>query len=262
MPSAKLVIMSTKARENFWKSVKRVIREADVLLLLLDARFVDESRNKEIEDKVRLLRKPLIYVIAKADLTEKEKLEAAKKTLRPSVFVSVKERSGRTRLKERIIIEAERVYGNKERINIGVLGYPNVGKSSLINFMKGRHSAHTSSLSGYTKTTQVIKSDRRLYFIDTPGVIPYGEKDAVKHVSMSVIDFMKVRDPDLMVIELMRKYPGKIEAHFCVAESEDKEKTIEEIALRKNVLMKGGRPDVERMCRSILRDVQSGKIKL
>lgn len=254
--------MSTKIKENFWKAVNRVIREADILLLLLDARFVDESRNREIEDKVRLVRKPLIYVITKSDLVEKEKVEACKRTLRPSVFVSVKDRTGRTRLKERIIIEAERVYGNKERINIGVLGYPNVGKSSLINFMKGKHSAQTSSLSGYTKTTQTIKSDRRLYFIDTPGVIPYMEKDALKHVSMSVIDFMKVRGPDLMVMELMRKYPGKIEAHFGVPVSGDKEKTIEEIALKKNVLMKGGLPDIERICRSILKDFQKGKIRI
>jgi hypothetical protein len=254
--------MSTKIRENFWKAVNRVIREADILLLLLDARFIDESRNKEIEDKVRLARKPLIYIITKSDLAEKKKVEACKKILRPSVFVSVKERSGRTRLKERIIIEAGRVYSNKERINVGVLGYPNVGKSSLINFMKGRHAAHTSSLSGYTRTTQTIKTDRRLYFIDTPGVIPYMEKDAVKHVSMSVIDFMKVRDPDLMVMELMRKHPGKIEAHFGVLTGEDKEKTIEEIALRKNVLMKGGVPDIERICRMILRGFQTGKIKI
>jgi hypothetical protein len=242
--------------------VNRVIKEADVLLLLLDARYVDGSRNAEIEDKVRSVKKPLIYVITKSDLADKKTVEAFKKTLKPCVFVSVRERSGRTRLKERIIIEGEKVYGTKEHLNIGVLGYPNVGKSSLINYMKGHHSAHTSSLSGYTKTTQTVKSDSRLYFIDTPGVIPYHEKDVVKHVAMSVIDFMKVRDPDIIVMEMMRKYPGRIEAHFEVAVDEDKEKTIGEIARKKNVLMRGGVPDVERMVRSILKDIQSGKIKL
>lgn len=257
--------MFDKNKESYWKAVKKVIREADVLLLLLDARFIDETRNIEIENKVRATGKPLIYVIAKSDLAEKEKMEACKRMLRPSVFVSAKERTGRMRLKERIIIEAERAYGDKERIQrirVGVLGYPNVGKSSLINFMKGRHSARTSSLSGYTKSTQLVKTDRRLYFIDTPGVIPYREKDELKHTTTSVIDFMKVRNPDLMVAELMRKYPGKIEAHFNVPAGEDKQKTIGEIALKKGMLMKGGLPDIERICRSILRDFQSGKIKL
>jgi len=254
--------MSKKIAKSFWKSVKGVIAEADVLLLLLDARFVDESRNREIEDKVRSAGKTLIYVITKSDLVEKEKAEACKRSLRPCVFVSAKNRTGRMRLKERIIIEAERSYGNRERINVGVLGYPNVGKSSLINYMKGQHSARTSSLSGYTKSTQLIKSDSRIYFIDTPGVIPYMEKDVVKHVSMNVIDFIKVKNPDLVVAELMRKYPGKIEAHFAVPVRDDKEKTIEEICLKKNVLMKEGLPDIERMCRSIIRDFQKGKIKI
>jgi hypothetical protein len=254
--------MYRKGKGNFWKSVKRVIREADVLLLLLDARFVDESRNREIEEKVRRSEKPLIYVITKADLVERERAEAWKKKLSPCVFMSAKDRSGRMRLKERIMIEASRVYGTKEKINIGVLGYPNVGKSSLINYMKGSHAAATSSHSGYTKFTQVVKSDKRLYFIDTPGVIPYMEKDDVKHVSMSVIDFTKVRDPDLIVAELMRKHPGRIEAHFGVPVSDDKAKSIEEIALKKNMLMRGGVPDIDRLCRSIIRDFQSGKIKI
>ncbi|MCX6817703.1 MAG: 50S ribosome-binding GTPase [Candidatus Aenigmarchaeota archaeon] len=249
-------------KRSFWDSVKKVIRLADVLLLLLDARFVDESRNIEIEDKVRLARKPLIYVVTKSDMVGKRKAESQKGKMSPCVFISAKDHTGRAKLKERIIIEAERRFGKKARINIGVLGYPNVGKSSLINYMKGQHSARTSSLSGYTKFAQVIKSDNRLYFIDTPGVIPYMEKDAVKHVSMSVIDSTKVHDPDLMVAELMRRHPGKIEAYFGVAVHEDKQKTIEEIALQKHMLLRGGVPDVERMCRLIIKNFQSGKIKI
>lgn len=251
-----------RTKENFWNSVKRVIREADVLLLLLDARFVDESRNREIEEKVRRSEKPLIYVITKADLIGRKAAEVWTKKLRPCVFVSAKDRDGRMKLKERVLIEANRAYGNKEKISIGVLGYPNVGKSSLINYMKGKHAAATSSHSGYTRFTQVVKSDERLYFIDTPGVIPYMEKDDVKHVSMSVIDFTKVREPDMMVAELMRKHPGRIEAHYGVEASGDKHKAIEEIALKKNMLLRGGVADIDRMCRCIIRDFQSGKIKI
>ncbi len=257
--------MSTKIRDSYWTAVKGVIREADVLLLLLDARFVDETRNAEIENKVRAAGKPLIYVITKADLANKEKLEACKRALRPSVFVSAKDRTGRKRLKERIIVEAERAYGGggkTQRITVGVLGYPNVGKSSLINYMKGRRSAPISSHSGCTKSTRLVKTDSRIYFIDTPGVIPYLEKDELKHATTSVTDFTKVKEPDLIVAELMRKYPGRIEAHFNVPVREDKLQSIEEITLKSHVLRKGGLPDIDRMCRSIIRDFQSGKIKI
>ncbi len=246
---------------NYWKAVKRVIQEADILLLLLDARFVDETRNSEIEDKVRAAGKPLIYVITKADLAERQKLGHFRKILRPSVFVSAKTRTGRGKLKQRIMTEAGKVYKGKEKIRVGVLGYPNVGKSSLINFMKGRHSAQTSIVSGFTKGVQLIRVEKGLYFIDTPGVIPYKEKDEMKHIITNVRDYTKVRHPDMAVVNLMRRFPGRIEEYYGVPVIEDKEKTLEAIALKKHVLMKGGLPDVIRMAVSILRDFQIGKIK-
>jgi hypothetical protein len=246
---------------KFWKDVNRVIREADILLLLLDARFIDETRNSEIEDKVRQAGKPLIYVITKSDLVERQELAHFRKILRPSVFVSAKTRSGRNKLKQRIMTEAGKFYKGKEKIRVGVLGYPNVGKSSLINFMKGRHSTQTSVISGFTKGVQLLRIEKGLYFIDTPGVIPYKEKDEMKHVITSVKDYTKVRQPDIAVINLMRSFPGRIEAHYGVPAIEDKEKTLETIALKKHVLMKGGLPDVMRMAVSILRAFQTGRIK-
>ena len=246
---------------SFWNTVKRVIQEADVLLLVLDARFVDDTRNEEIEKKVRLAGKPLIYVLTKSDLAERDKTVSYKRTLKPLVFISAKEHWGRIKLKERILIEAGRVYCKKDNIKVGVLGYPNVGKSSLINLMKGKHSASTSSQSGHTKSTQLIRSDRRIFFIDTPGVLPYLEKDEVKHVIIGATDFTKVKDPDIVVMKLMRRFPGMIESFYGFPVDDDKEKTLEAIALKKTALMKGGIPDVMRMARVIIGKFQCGKIK-
>jgi ribosome biogenesis GTPase A len=247
--------------DNFWKLVNSVIRKSDVLLLILDARFAYETRNEEVENKVRATKKPLIYVITKSDLSSPEVLKECKKRMRPSVFVSAKERQGSGLLRERILIESDRVYGKRDTITVGVLGYPNVGKSSLINMLKGRHSLSTSSLSGHTKALQKVRAGRNLYFIDTPGVIPYMEKDELKHALIGVKDYTKVKDPDLIVLGIMRRLPGKLEAFYGVPENEDKEKTLEHIALKRNVLKKGGFPDVMRMAREIIRDFQKGKIK-
>ena len=244
--------------KNFWKLVNQVIKQADIILLLLDARLIDETRNLEIESKVKRTKKPLIYVITKSDLVNKNILE--KSQLKPSVFVSAKKHLGTTILRKRILLEGKKVYGNKECFTIGVLGYPNVGKSSLINAMKGRRSAPTSSTSGFTKGIQKIRADNKIVFLDTPGVIPYKEKNSNKHAFIGTIDFNKAKDPEEVVVGLMEKYPGKIESHYGVSLSKDFELSIKQIAEKRNILRKGKKVDIERAAKMILKDWQTGKI--
>lgn len=244
---------------NYWYVVKEVIKDADILLLVLDARLINETRNYEIEEKVRLNDKPIIYVISKCDLVDKTFLEKKKKELSPCVFISAREHQGTAILRERILIEARKAYPDKNMVTVGVLGYPNVGKSSLINAMKGKKAARTSILSGYTKGVQKIRSSR-ITFLDTPGVIPYMEKDYLKHAFIGTIDFTKAKEPDLIAMELMLAFPGQIEAFYGVEVKEDKEETLEEIAMDKKVLKKGGIADIDRASRMILKDWQKGII--
>ena len=244
---------------SFWIIVNKVIRGADVLLLLLDSRLVKESYNEEVVDKAKETNKPLIFVFTKCDLVDTKIVEQYKKKFRPAVFVSAKMHFGTTILREKILIAAKKA-NIKGMIKVGVLGYPNVGKSSLINAMVGRGSAPTSSLSGHTKAVQNIRTSR-IMFLDTPGVLPYKEKDEVAHTAMGAIDYAKSKDPDIMVMALMDKFPGRIEKYYEVKVKEDKEESLEEIALKKNIIKKGNEADVMRLARLILRDWQKGKIK-
>ena len=61
--------------------------------------------------------------------------------------------------------------GIKRAVTIGVLGYPNVGKSSVINSLKKSKAAGVSSVAGFTKSLQTIKLDSQVKIIDSPGVI-------------------------------------------------------------------------------------------
>lgn len=245
---------------NYWRIVNRVIADADLLLLVLDARLVDETRNVEIEDKVRRYNKPLIYVVTKSDLVGKKEAEAAARALNPSVFISATKHLGTTKLRQRILIESKRAGIERRAVKVGVLGYPNVGKSSLINALKGRKSASTSILSGHTKGVQKIKADRRIILLDTPGVIPYKENTAMKHAFIGTLDFTKIKEPDRVVGQLMHHFPGRIEGFYGVAADEDPEVVLEAIAVKKKILKKGNKPDIMRIATMIIKDWQKGVI--
>lgn len=245
---------------SYWEIVKKVISKSDVLLLVLDARLIEETRNPEIEAKVKEVKKTLIYVITKCDLVKHGTLDHYKTTLNPCVFISATEHFGINLLREKIIIESARAHMGKKSVTVGVLGYPNVGKSSLINAMKGRKSAPTSNMSGYTKGIMKVRIDNRIMLIDTPGVIPYLEKDELKHIITGTVDYTKAKDPDIMVMKFMDEYPGSIELHYGVEVEEDKEESLKRIAIKKNLVKKGADPDVERAARMILRDWQTGRI--
>ena len=54
---------------------------------------------------------------------------------------------------------------------MGVIGFPNVGKSSLINSLKRQRAAPTGNTPGVTKAMQEIMLDKNIILIDSPGVV-------------------------------------------------------------------------------------------
>ncbi|MDE1849026.1 MAG: 50S ribosome-binding GTPase [Nanoarchaeota archaeon] len=248
--------------------IRNIIENSDIILEVLDARFIDKTRHPDIEKKIEDRRKKLIYVLNKSDLIDVKKAgeKVELDNLRPSVFFSSKERSGLKILRSLIKKEARKM--NKDAVNVGIIGYPNSGKSSLINSLIGRASAKVSSISGFTKAIQKIKLSTGIYLIDTPGIIHPEEKlsikreSSVKHSQIGAIDWNKTKEPELVVDKLMKEYPGTLENHYKTDANGDSELLIDSLGRKLRYLKKKGEVDETRTAKHILRDWQEGKIKI
>ena len=240
---------------SFWKHVNGVLRQADLIIEVLDSRMIEESRNYEIEEKIKRSGKQILYVINKCDLVDAQALTPWKKILNPCIFISSRYHLGTTLLKKKIL-----EISKGEQVIVGVVGYPNVGKSSLINALAGRSKARTSPQSGFTKGMQKIKVDSRIELLDTPGVLPDKEKDMHKHMMIGAIDHGQIKDPETAALGLIQHEKEAVLRYYQI-EGDDPEEILEKIALKLKKVIKGGEPDIDSVSRLILKSWQLGKIR-
>jgi ribosome biogenesis GTPase A len=245
--------------------VKDVIKKADILLEVIDARFPEETRNSEVERDMARSNKPFIIVLNKCDLVSMETLEKTKSRMSkiaPTVFVSNKDRFGTTLLRHKILETA----GIKGRdILVGCIGYPNTGKSSVINGVSGRHKARTSPISGYTRGVQLVDAGSRIMFIDTPGVIPFGENDEYIQGLLGVKDATHLQDQIGVALRIIEKLCAEnktaLESFYHVAiEGQDSYDVLLLIGKQCNFLKKKGEVDEARAAVRIINDWQKGMI--
>jgi len=254
-------------KKAFPDQVKEVIRISDMVLETVDARFVEESRIPELEELVKEMGKILIHVVTKIDLVDMQKFQNSEvvKELSNPVFVSCTKKIGIAKLRERIHILAKK-FNEHKIVNVGVIGYPNTGKSSLISILARRAAAAVSSQPGFTKHVSKIRFAKGIHLLDGPGVIPgkenlFGDKDLKKHALLGVHVPESVRNPDLIVHELMQLNPGKLEKFYEANAEGDVEVLIEELGQRWKILKKKGEVNIDKTARRILKDWHTGKIR-
>ncbi len=236
--------------KNFWRVVNQVIRDSDILIEVLDARFPQLSRNEEIEQKIAAAGKKLIAAINKSDLNT----TLSRLTIdHQYIIVSSKTRQGLRDLRIALKIEAKRM--KKDQVTIGVLGYPNTGKSSIINALKGRRAARTSPKSGFTKGMQRVRLSKDISLFDSPGVFPFQQKDEVKYTLLGALDPGKCEFPEDAAQVLLETFGDKISSTYGCAPD------LETIAERLGKRKKGGILDLKGAAIKIIQDWQRGKIK-
>ncbi|MBI2004494.1 50S ribosome-binding GTPase [Candidatus Pacearchaeota archaeon] len=183
--------------------------------------------------------------------------------------MSCKERRDIKKLRDLIKIYSKKIKKNfGEKIIVGIIGYPNTGKSSLINLLIGKSSAGVGSEAGFTKGIQKLRLDENILILDSPGVIPekqysHTEKEKIsKQTIAGGRSYSQVKDPEIVVAKLISAYPKILEKFYNIQAGGDSEILIEELGRKKGFLKKGGIVDIDRTARVILRDWQTGEIRI
>lgn len=248
--------MIRKSWKKFWKA----IRDADVVLEVLDARDPEAFRLKNVEKELSKVGKRIILVINKADLVPRNILELWRDKLQseyPTVFISARYRLGTGVLRKMIYQLAKRA---NDEIKVAVIGYPNVGKSALINILKGHHSLQTGAKPGLTKDIHVVKRGK-LRIIDTPGVFLSEDEETLIYVGAIRVE--NLDDPIYYALKLINKLKSiKSDVFYRTygVDDDDPEKLLIKIALKRKLLLSGGSPNLIEAAKMILRDWQIGKI--
>jgi hypothetical protein len=262
----------TKQRKTYPDLLKKVIDISDIILEILDARFPKETQNKAVEKLIEESDKKIIYVLNKSDLTRKRDLR-----LNPRVFVSCKNKNGISELRDKIKAEAAKIRtpkgvppgGGKEggynRVHVGVIGYPNTGKSSLINLLIRRTSAKIGAEAGFTKGIQKLRFSQDIHLLDSPGVIPVeeysmtSEEKIAQLVKVGGKSYNQVKNPELALNEIVKSNKKDLEKFYKI-KFENAEELTEKIGNKKGFLKKGGEVNSDRAARAVLKDWQLGKI--
>ncbi|MCO5585192.1 hypothetical protein L7F22_039124 [Adiantum nelumboides] len=169
----------------------------------------------------------------------------------------------------------------KQQINVGVVGPPNVGKSSLINSLLRTRACAVASTPGWTKVVQGVMLEKGIRLLDCPGVVLGGAgfeqmadvangdgtvtKDEVAwSVLRNTVKVELIDDPIAPIQAMLGRVDAEqlstlynIEGGFNEGDAHD---FLLRVALMRGKLGKGGIPDLEGAARIVLHDWNVGKI--
>ncbi len=248
-----------------WRTLALVVKKADVVLEVLDAREPGWTRSRRLERMVEALGKRLVLVINKADLIPRRVAEKWKRIFEnegyPTVYMAARHHMGTRVLRRTILRLAE-----STPVVVAVAGYPKTGKSSIINALKGKHSASTSPVPGspgYTRHVQLYRVDDKIYILDTPGVIPVEGglfERVVRGRSPEEFDD-PVPAAAVLIEHVLRHNPLAFLEAYGTRER-DPYRILEHIAIHRGWRYKStGEPLIEEAARTVLRDYHRAKIK-
>lgn len=283
------------SRRSYFSEFKKVVKAADVIIQVLDARDPMGTRCPEIERQI--LRddpsKKIVLVLNKIDLVTRENLESWLKLLRnefPTIAFKASTQQQRAHLGQHghnfkatkkggagdvenlteclgastligLLKNYARSKNMKMSITIGIIGIPNVGKSSLINSLKRERAVGVGATPGLTKKMQEVVLDKNLKLLDCPGVVftsSASEAEAALRNAVKVEQLQDVIAPVELILTKCSK--EQLMEIYAIAPFESIVEFLTAVAKKRGKIKSGGIVDIESAAKVVIGDWNGGKI--
>ncbi len=257
-----------------FQNIVEMVKWVDLVVEVLDARLPLSTRHPKADEIFG--RKPRLLVLAKSDLADAEETRSLIENIKAEtghecILVSLKTSSGKGTIMSACVeatkekLEALTKKGILPRpMRVCVVGLPNVGKSSLINWLIGQNRAKTGNKPGITRGTQWVRVHPKLELLDTPGILPNVSFSKTVRDRLAICNLIPDSTYDRMeiaeqaILALRAKYPRLLDAYIEGLSADGT--GLYEIATARNLLTSGAKPDVPRAAALLLSELRDGKV--
>lgn len=273
--------------KSFCIEVNKVIEASDVVLEVLDARDPLGSRCLQAEQLVlQSAKKKLLLVLNKIDLVPKDNIEKWLNFLNKEIPTIAFKCSTQVREKNlpsngskatSSIVDISKgtvCYGGDSLlrylhrfcpspdagIKVGLIGFSNVGKSSLINSLKQFRVCNVGALKGTTRIIQDVKIDENIKMTDSPSLVVCPDDPPV---TLAMRNVFENKDDDLLeAVRLIIKHCDKqqIMLKYNISDFRNSLEFLDLVARRRGLLMKGGVTNVKGAARLFLDDWMGARL--
>lgn len=262
-------IMGAGQSRRIWNELYKVIDSSDVVVMVLDVRDPLGTRCRHVENFL-IKEKPhkhLVFVLNKVDLVPTwvtQRWVAILSSEYPTIafHASLTHPFGKGAVIN-LLRQFSKLHSDKKQISVGFVGYPNVGKSSVINTLRSKKVCKVAPIAGETKVWQYITLMQRIYLIDCPGVVyatSESETDTEK-VLKGVVRIENCPEPEQYIPAVLEKVQKEyIVRTYSVLDWTDSEDFLTQLSKKMGKLLKKGEPDIPITARIVLNDWQRGKL--